>query len=334
MRRLSLFSLAAILLTTALHAQSRVTWTLPSDIKAGATGSIVGAVLKIDAASGTADIVTDADVARTPIHVKTDTKTVFDDFGAPGESKQGAEGFALLKEGDRIEARGKGASANTVLASEIHLHGREVTAPPPPASPAPAPPRPVSAPMSDRVEGVVRSVDAAESRIVVETGENALIAVFGSEETPVNFRGSIYSIGNVEVGDRVAVRLDRPGGENAKVVAIDVLESVSHQRGGAAVAPRRPAEVRPESQPAPAADGDLEVVEIEGTITVGLDNSQTLEIREDGTGNVVTVWTDEELVVDADHPSRAGQLVEGQQVTVRAFRVGSRLVAQVISVGE
>lgn len=103
-------------------------------------------------------------------------------------------------------------------------------------------------------EGVVRSVDPDVSRVVIVTGSEEIVAVWGSEDTPVRFEGSTYRIRNLEVGDRISMTVSGTGDER-RVAAIDVLVSVSPSD--------RPAE-RSEPGPAP----EPEPVELEEGVTL------------------------------------------------------------------
>jgi hypothetical protein len=76
------------------------------------------------------------------------------------------------------------------------------------------------------IEGVIRSVDPDELRIVIETVGSEIVVAWGSDDTLVRFEGSTYRIRNLEVGDRVRMNVSGEGDER-RVDAIDVLESVS-----------------------------------------------------------------------------------------------------------
>lgn len=79
---------------------------------------------------------------------------------------------------------------------------------------------------ADTIEGVVRSVDPDEFRVVVVTAADEIVAAYGSQATPVRFEGSIYRIANLEVGDRINMTVTGEG-DSRRVETIDVLESAS-----------------------------------------------------------------------------------------------------------
>jgi hypothetical protein len=53
-----------------------------------------------------------------------------------------------------------------------------------------------------RVEGVVRQVNSADGRVVIETDRREMITVRGTATTPVYYRNTVYRISNLEPGDR------------------------------------------------------------------------------------------------------------------------------------
>jgi hypothetical protein len=96
---------------------------------------------------------------------------------------------------------------------------------------------------ADTIEGVVRSVDPEEFRVVVVTASDEIVAARGSQTTPVRFEGSTYRIGHLEVGDRISMTVEGEG-DSRRVEAIDVLESISPS-------PRVPPAEKPGQAPPP-----------------------------------------------------------------------------------
>jgi hypothetical protein len=107
---------------------------------------------------------------------------------------------------------------------------------------------------SDTIEGIVRSVDPDELRIVILTPSDEIVAVYGSEATPVRFEGSTYRISDLEVGDSIRMSLTGAG-EARRVATIDVLASVSPSpRTAPRIEPREPRLERESAQEVLRAD--------------------------------------------------------------------------------
>lgn len=99
-------------------------------------------------------------------------------------------------------------------------------------------------------EGVVRSVDPDEHRVVILTGGGEIVAAVGSDATPVLYSGSTYRIRNLEVGDRIRMTAEGDG-DNRRVASIEVLESVPRTEQAPERPPVAPARA-PETTSAPS----------------------------------------------------------------------------------
>jgi len=151
----------------------------------------------------------------------------------------GSKGFANLREGDRLEVRGVGRGNSEVRADQITLVGRSV-----PASQTGVgetrSPSSVSTPaignaatVYGQIEGVVRQINVADNRIVVETDRREIFNVRTTNNTPVRYHSDTYQIGNLEVGDRIRVQPDgsSTSGREVRARSIEVLQSVQEGTG-------------------------------------------------------------------------------------------------------
>jgi hypothetical protein len=208
-------------------AQDRTVWRTANDIRNNVRGTIVGTIAEIDSSRHRFQVLADSDrTAR--INVVTDSiSTQYSGYagvvGGQPEILSGSSGFDMVRTGDRVEVRGVGFSDGSVSADQILLLGRSSTG----VSSASA--ASTNADSQGRFEGVVRQVNLAENRLVIETDRRQMFTISGSSQTPVNFRGQVYAIANIEVGDRVRVdpySAATSGGE-IQARSIDVLSSVS-----------------------------------------------------------------------------------------------------------
>ncbi len=215
----AIFVLAASV-AVAAFGQDRSLWRTSADVVEGARGSAIGTV--VDAEAGRNRIIlTPDDSPGDRITIDADAvSTQYNGFGgtingAP-EIFVGTVGFANVREGDRIDVRGIGSGNGVVRADRITLLGRPVAAPQTgigqtrtPASistPTAGGTMPSTTPdRLGRVEGIIRQVNAADGRVVIETDRRELVTVRGTSSTPVYYRGDTYKISNLEVGDRIRV---------------------------------------------------------------------------------------------------------------------------------
>lgn len=245
--KLSLFALA-LLVSVSSFADDRSLWKTSSDVREGVVGSVVGTVTDIQA--GNRFVIGPDDDKYSTVLVDTDAMTTrWNGFGGTingsPEIFVGSAGFPNLRTADRVEVRGVGRGVGNVRADTVTLLGRQVEAPQTGigqtrdpgniATPTASATTPSTAPERlGRVDGIVRSVNAAEGRVVIETDNRALMTVRATNSTPVRYRGDTYRISNLEQGDRIRVEPESgtvtSGGE-IRARSIDVMQSVQETGG-------------------------------------------------------------------------------------------------------
>jgi hypothetical protein len=242
------FLVLALLVSLSSFAEDRSQWKTSSDVTEGVVGSVVGTVTDIQSANRF--VVAPDDDKYSTVLVDTDAlSTRWNGFGGTingsPEIFVGSAGFPNLRTADRVEVRGVGRGVGNVRADTITLLGRPVEAPQTGigqtrdpgniSTPTASATTPSAAPERlGRIEGVVRSVNAAEGRVVIETDNRALMTIRAGTSTPVRYKGDTYRIANLEQGDRI--RIDPESGTVAsggevRARSIDVLQSVQ-QSGG------------------------------------------------------------------------------------------------------
>ncbi|HEX7419691.1 MAG TPA: DUF5666 domain-containing protein [Thermoanaerobaculia bacterium] len=243
--RNSIILLAALLATLPALGQSRTVWRTSADIVEGMPGSIVGTAVEVDDASGELQIQAEDD-RYGQIRVVTDSvSTQFNGFGDVINGKPelflGSKGFANVREGDRLEIRGVGRAAGEIRADQITLLGRTVPAPQTGVGDTRSPSVGISTPtvgstatVYGTIEGVIRQVNAADNRIVVETDRREIFNVRTANSTPVTYRGDRYEVGNLEVGDRVRIDSDGNTTTDREIRARSIEVTQSVQEGGGA----------------------------------------------------------------------------------------------------
>ena len=249
-RKLS-FLVLALLVPLSSFAEDRSQWKTSADVTEGVVGSVVGTVTDIQ--SSNRFVVAPDDDKYSTILVDTDAlSTRWNGFGGTingsPEIFVGSAGFPNLRTADRVQVRGVGRGVGNVRADTITLLGRPVEAPQTGigqtrdpgniSTPTASATTPATAPERlGRIEGVVRSVNAAEGRVVIETDNRALMTVRTGTSTPVRYKGDTYRIANLEQGDRIRIDPEsgavESGGE-VRARSIDVLQSVqqSAQKSG------------------------------------------------------------------------------------------------------
>ncbi|MCM2314359.1 MAG: hypothetical protein NDJ92_04290 [Thermoanaerobaculia bacterium] len=243
--------------------------------------------------------------------------TVFPE-GARDRAVSGTEGLEMLAEDDKVVVTGLKTDDDVIRAREVSI-GARGAAPKAAAMPAPQVFQP-----RDRVNGVVRAIDTQAGRIVLDTDGYGVIAFYGDADTPVFYKGVIYKIPNLEVGDRVTMTIgstDEGDPATPWITAIDVSRSVTHDG-----APPRPA-TAPLPEPV-RRDVGLEVSEVDGTMKRV--EAQGFEIELEG-GALRYVTADPLMPVLGTGVESAKDLRAGMMVRVRYLEVGNRLVAQKIS---
>ena len=242
MRR-HLLSVVVILLTVPVFGQTRAMWRTAADVREGMPGTVVGTASNVDDARNQVQLTSDDDRYGRITIVTDSLSTQYNGFGdvigGKPEIFLGSKGFANLREGDRLEVRGVGRGNSEVRADQITLLGRSV-----PASQTGVgetrSPSSVSTPaignaatVYGQIEGVVRQINVADNRIVVETDRREIFNVRTTNNTPVRYRGDTYQIGNLEVGDRIRVQPDgsSTSGREMRARSIEVLQSVQEGTG-------------------------------------------------------------------------------------------------------
>lgn len=235
--------LAMTALSVSSSGQDRNLWRTAADIRDRVRGSIVGTVVDVDEGRKQVTLTADDDVSARATVLTDSVSTQYLGFGgvingAP-EVFRGSSGFANVRVGDRVEIRGIGRGNFTIAAETISLLGRSVEAtqtgvgstrlPNEVSTPTVA----ATAQAAGRIEGVVRQVNANDYRIVIETDRREIVNVRGNSGTPVYYRGEVYQLRNLEVGDRIRVEVES-GATTGEVRArvIDVIRSVQEAGTG------------------------------------------------------------------------------------------------------
>lgn len=246
------FLALALLVSVSSFAEDRSVWRTSADVREGAVGSAVGTVTDIQA--GNRFVVAPDDDKYSTILVDTDAVTTrWNGFGGTingsPEIFVGSAGFGNLRTADRVEVRGIGRGVGNVRADTVTLLGRPVEAPQTGigqtrdpgniSTPTTSTTTPSSAPERlGRIEGIVRTVNVDEGRVVIETDNRTMMNVRATSSTPVLYKGNTYRIANLEQGDRIRVDPESgtvgSGGE-IRARAIDVLSGTqdSSNRGNA-----------------------------------------------------------------------------------------------------
>jgi hypothetical protein len=179
----------------------------------------------MDKARSTVSLNADGDSPGTTVRVNLDTVTTgYYGVGSGTAILRGSAGFGELRVGDRVQVSGTGRSNQTIDGDEVLLLGRrtEVTAT------GSAAPQTTTA--SNTIEGVVRSLNAGDNRLVVETDRRDLYTVYGSASTPVYFGGETFRIANIEVGDRIRVQYESRTSDGVRARIIDVVQDATPDR--------------------------------------------------------------------------------------------------------
>jgi hypothetical protein len=121
-----------------------------------------------------------------------------------------------------VQVTGIGRSGGTLSSTDIMLLGRQVG----PAT------TPATTSAQGGYEGLVRQINQAENRLVIETNDRQLLTIYGTESTPVYYRGEVYRIRNIEVGDRIRVQVESSVGDGVRARIIDVIADVNLSGGG------------------------------------------------------------------------------------------------------
>ena len=236
---------AFLLASVPVWGQSRSVWRTAADIVEGASGSLIGTAADVDEARGQITIQADEDRYGQISVVTATVSTQYNGFGDVINGKPeiftGSRGFANVREGDRLEIRGVGQAAGVVRADQVTLLGRTIAAPQTGVGDTRSPSRGVSTPtvgstatVYGRIEGVIRQVDAANNRLIVETDRREIFNVRASNSTPVYYRNETYQVSNLEVGDRIRIESDggsTSGDREIRARSIEVTQNVQEGNG-------------------------------------------------------------------------------------------------------
>lgn len=244
-RTAPLFALL-VLLAASSQAQNRSVWQTANDVREGSRGSMVGTVADTNEARN--EIQLTPDDASSTVTVLGDTvSTVYTGFGGVINGKpeifNGSRGFSNVRVGDRIEVRGSGRGTGSIVAEQVSLMGRSI-----PASqvgvgdtrssgnistPTTVPTSSATTNRTSRIDGIVRQVNGADNRVMIETDRREMLTVRGSATTPVYYRNQPYRIRDLETGDRVRIDADTSGGTTNEIMArsIEVVQSVQERSG-------------------------------------------------------------------------------------------------------
>jgi hypothetical protein len=220
-------------------------WRAATDVVEGVSGSIVGTVAGVNEGNNQLQIQSDDDrygqIAVDTDAVSTQYNGFGDTIGGKPEIFIGTKGFSNVREGDRIEIRGVGRAAGVIRADQVTLLARSVPAPETGVGDTRSlnnistPTVGSTATVYGRIEGVVRQVDAADNRIVVETDRREIFNIIATSGTPVTYNGQVYRVINLEQGDRIRVESDGSGTTDREIRArsITVVKSVQDSGTGA-----------------------------------------------------------------------------------------------------
>jgi hypothetical protein len=243
---LAAIAVLASLIPVSSFAQSRPMWRTAADVTDGDRGAIVGTVNDLNSARNQLSIVADGD-RTTNVAVETDSvSTQYAGFGdssdGTGDLFSGSVGFSKLELGDRVEVRGIGRGFGSISADQIVLLDRSAPARNTTGGNSAGSPNNAStritttasgtmAAYGTRIEGIVRQVNPAEGRVMVETDRREIITIRGNASTPVGYQGQTFQLSNLQAGDRISVDSATgytPGSE----VAARAIEVISSVQGG------------------------------------------------------------------------------------------------------
>src|SRR5438132_3175791 len=251
MLRNSVIFAFSLLVGVSAFGQSSTQWRTSADVREGVRGTIVGTVSDVNEGTGRFRLTPDDD-RNGLVTVEADSvSTQYNGFGGAingsPEIFVGSTGFSNLRTGDRVEVRGVGRNTGVVGADYVTLLGRPVAAdqtgvgqtrtPQTISPPTTSGTTPSATPQTvGRVEGIVRTVNAADGRVVIETDRREMITIRGTSTTPVYYRNTVYRISNLEPGDRIRVEAEGPttSGSELRARTIDVLQSTQESGGSIA----------------------------------------------------------------------------------------------------
>lgn len=245
MKRNVWFTALLCLAAVSAAGQERSTWRTAADVREGAAGTVIGTVADVEAARNRLQLQPDDDQYQRLIVVSDSVTTQYYGFGGvingQPEIFRGSSGFSNIRVGDRLEVRGVGRAGNVLAAEQIRLLGRSVEAGTvgvgttrsgtSVSTPTNTIPSASASASSSYAEGTIRQVNASEGRIVIQTAQRRMITVNANRATPVYYRGEVYRVGNLEVGDVIRVEPEPRSASTDAVTArtIEVIQSVQER---------------------------------------------------------------------------------------------------------
>lgn len=249
-----------LLLAVSAFGQERPQWRASADVREGNRGSAIGTVSDIDSARNQIQLALDEAGAGGLLIQADAVSTQYAGFGRVGEVSRGSAGFASVRVGDRVEVRGIGRANGLVTAEHVMLLGRPITSEqttdasgtttrtttigrssagtsgPGTTGSGTLGGATTTAGAYNRFEGVVRQVNAADRRIVIETDRREILTVRTAANTPVFYRGEVFQVVNLEQGDRVRVDPEPgvTGERDVRARSIDVITSRQDAGGSGA----------------------------------------------------------------------------------------------------
>lgn len=248
MKRAAVVFALALVASVSASGQDRSTWRTSADVREGSVGSIVGTVTEIEAGRNQFRIRPDNDPYQLTTVISDSISTAYYGFGGvingSPEIFRGTSGFSNVRVGDRVDIHGQGRAGASVAARQITLLGRSVEADTvgvgttreatTVSTPTAGGTTPSARAQSGAgvTEGTVRQVNVNESRIVIQTPQRRMITINAARSTPVYFRGEIYRISNLEVGDVIRVEPEPRTAQADAITARSIEVTQSRQERG------------------------------------------------------------------------------------------------------
>jgi hypothetical protein len=234
--------LAALFFAVTASGQERTGWRTAADVREGQGGWIIGTVVDVEEARNRFQLQPDGDQYQRLTVVGDAVSTQYYGFGGmingQPEIFRGTSGFSNVRTGDRLEVRGTGQAGYTLAAEQVRLLGRAVEAGPvgvgttregtSVSTPTNTIPTTRQTTAASYAEGTIRQINVDEGRLVIQTPQRRMITVNGNRSTPVYYRGEVYRINNLEVGDTVRIDPDPRSAAADEITArsIEVVQSV------------------------------------------------------------------------------------------------------------
>jgi Domain of unknown function (DUF5666) len=212
-----ILALVVSAVSMSAFAEDRSIWRTARDIQDGVRGAVIGTITDVDSARNRLYVTADDDRSDR-VTVSTTGSTQYSGFGVGSTVFNGANGFSEVRTGDRVEVRGVGRGSGNMVGDNVILLGRSAGSSTSTSTNSPA---------SSRYEGVVRQVNAADSRLVIENDAREMLTILGTPTTPVYYQRETYRIENIEVGDRIRVDPSSTTSGDIRARSIEVISSVS-----------------------------------------------------------------------------------------------------------